>query len=71
MILVNNEIIKLILHSPSYENVMDQLRELKDENGRLFKLLSEKDFEIKHLKKKREEERLALTGIIPQLQVLH
>ncbi|KAI2667185.1 Coiled-coil domain-containing protein 13 [Labeo rohita] len=35
-------------------------RELRDENGRLYKLLSEKDFEIKHLKKKREEERLAL-----------
>lgn len=43
---------------------LDQLRELKDENGRLFKLLSEKDFEIKHLKKKREDERLALAGII-------
>lgn len=52
-------------HSPNYENVTDQLRVLKDENGRLFKLLSEKDFEIKHLKKKREEERLALAGIIP------
>ncbi|CAK6957596.1 coiled-coil domain-containing protein 13 [Scomber scombrus] len=43
-------------------NLLDQLRELKDENGRLFKLLSEKDFEIKHLKKKREEERIALAG---------
>ncbi|KAM6919239.1 coiled-coil domain-containing protein 13 [Xenentodon cancila] len=40
----------------------DQLRELKDENGRLFKLLSEKDFEIKHLKRKREEERLTFAG---------
>uniref|UniRef100_A0A3Q4GHM4 Coiled-coil domain containing 13 n=1 Tax=Neolamprologus brichardi TaxID=32507 RepID=A0A3Q4GHM4_NEOBR len=40
--------------------LLDQLRELKDENGRLFKLLSEKDFEIKHLKRKRDEERLAL-----------
>lgn len=47
------------------QNLLDQLRELKDENGRLFKLLHEKDFEIKHLKKKREEERLALAGIIP------
>ncbi|KAK9538601.1 hypothetical protein VZT92_003763 [Zoarces viviparus] len=49
-----------------YENqnqiLLDQLRELKDENGRLFKLLSEKDFEIKHLKKKLEEERKVLTG---------
>ncbi|XP_076600248.1 coiled-coil domain-containing protein 13 isoform X2 [Chaetodon auriga] len=44
------------------ENLLDQLRELKDENGRLFKLLSEKDFEIKHLQKKREEERLVLAG---------
>ncbi|XP_070775669.1 coiled-coil domain-containing protein 13 [Enoplosus armatus] len=44
------------------QNLLDQLREVKDENGRLFKLLSEKDFEIKHLKKKREEERLFLTG---------
>ncbi|XP_045908678.1 coiled-coil domain-containing protein 13 isoform X1 [Micropterus dolomieu] len=44
------------------QNLMDQLRELKDENGRLFKLLSEKDFEIQHLKKKREGERLFLTG---------
>lgn len=46
------------------QNLLDQLRELKDENGRLFKLLSEKDFEIKHLKKKREEERLALAGTV-------
>ncbi|KAK5860106.1 hypothetical protein PBY51_021605 [Eleginops maclovinus] len=42
--------------------LLDQLRELKDENGRLFKLLSEKDFEIKHLNKKREEERMVLAG---------
>ncbi|TNN67550.1 Coiled-coil domain-containing protein 13 [Liparis tanakae] len=44
------------------QTLLDQLRELTDENGRLFKLLSEKDFEIKHLKKKREEERLAFAG---------
>ncbi|XP_065810271.1 coiled-coil domain-containing protein 13 isoform X2 [Labrus bergylta] len=44
------------------EHLLDELRGLKDENGRLFKLVSEKDFEIKHLKKKREEERLAFTG---------
>ncbi|XP_019122661.2 coiled-coil domain-containing protein 13 isoform X1 [Larimichthys crocea] len=48
--------------SQQNDTLLDQLRELKDENGRLFKLLSEKDFEIKHLKKKREEERLALAG---------
>ncbi|XP_059358496.1 coiled-coil domain-containing protein 13 isoform X2 [Carassius carassius] len=45
------------------EQLLDHVRELRDENGRLHKLLSEKDFEIKHLKKKREEERLALAGI--------
>ncbi|XP_026062796.1 coiled-coil domain-containing protein 13 isoform X2 [Carassius auratus] len=45
------------------EQLHDHVRELRDENGRLHKLLSEKDFEIKHLKKKREEERLALAGI--------
>ncbi|XP_042573675.1 LOW QUALITY PROTEIN: coiled-coil domain-containing protein 13-like [Cyprinus carpio] len=44
------------------EQLHDHVRELRDENGRLHKLLSEKDFEIKHLKKKREEERLALAG---------
>lgn len=45
------------------QNLPDQLRELKDENSRLFKLLTEKELEIKHQKKKREEERLALAGI--------
>ncbi|XP_041660209.1 coiled-coil domain-containing protein 13 [Cheilinus undulatus] len=44
------------------EKLLDQLRGLKDENGRLFKLVSEKDFEIKHLKRKIEEERLAFAG---------
>ncbi|XP_056321561.1 coiled-coil domain-containing protein 13 [Danio aesculapii] len=44
------------------EQLHDHVRELRDENGRLHKLLSEKDFEIKHLKKKREEDRLALAG---------
>ncbi|XP_068069101.1 coiled-coil domain-containing protein 13 isoform X2 [Danio rerio] len=44
------------------EQLLDHVRELRDENGRLHKLLSEKDFEIKHLKKKREEDRLALAG---------
>ncbi|XP_023671418.2 coiled-coil domain-containing protein 13 [Paramormyrops kingsleyae] len=45
------------------ERLQEQLREACDENGRLRKLLSEKDFEIKHLKRKREEERLALAGV--------
>ncbi|KAL7880944.1 hypothetical protein SRHO_G00031980 [Serrasalmus rhombeus] len=44
------------------EQLLEQLREFRDENGRLHKLLSEKEFEIKHLKKKREEDRLALVG---------
>ncbi|XP_070547060.1 coiled-coil domain-containing protein 13-like [Ptychodera flava] len=39
-----------------------QIRELKDENGRLYKLLSERDYEIRKLKKQREEANLAMTG---------
>ncbi|XP_034039017.1 coiled-coil domain-containing protein 13 isoform X2 [Thalassophryne amazonica] len=42
--------------------LQDQLRELIDENGRLFKLVREKDYEMQHVKKEREEERLALAG---------
>lgn len=59
--------IHLITFRVEVEHLHDQLRELKDENGRLFKLVSEKDFEIKHLKKKREEGRLLLTCMIPKL----
>ncbi|TWW73789.1 Coiled-coil domain-containing protein 13 [Takifugu flavidus] len=51
------------IDSSENEYLQDQLRELKDENSRLFKLVSEKEFEIKHLKRKREEERLALAGV--------
>ncbi|XP_062412781.1 coiled-coil domain-containing protein 13 isoform X2 [Sardina pilchardus] len=59
----NNDIdIRLGLLQNENELMQNQLRELKDENGRLHKLLNEKDFEIQHLRKKREEERLALAG---------
>lgn len=44
------------------QQLRDQLRETADENGRLYKLLKERDFEIKHLKKKIEEDRFAFTG---------
>ncbi|XP_032987883.1 coiled-coil domain-containing protein 13 isoform X1 [Rhinolophus ferrumequinum] len=44
------------------EQLRDQLRETVDENGRLYKLLKERDFEIKHLKKEIEENRFAFTG---------
>lgn len=44
------------------DQLQERVRELWDENGRLHKLLSEKEFEIKHLKKKRDEDRLALVG---------
>lgn len=47
------------------EQLRDQLRETVDENGRLYKLLKERDFEIKHLKKQIEENRLAFTGSSP------
>lgn len=41
----------------------DKLRELKDENGRIKKLLLEKDYEINYLKKKLDEEKQAFSGI--------
>ncbi|XP_021590700.1 coiled-coil domain-containing protein 13 isoform X1 [Ictidomys tridecemlineatus] len=44
------------------QQLREELRETVDENGRLYKLLKERDFEIKHLKKKIEEDRLAFTG---------
>lgn len=44
------------------EQLRHQLRETVDENGRLYKLLKERDFEIKHLKKKLEDDRFAFTG---------
>uniref|UniRef100_A0A670YPT8 Coiled-coil domain containing 13 n=1 Tax=Pseudonaja textilis TaxID=8673 RepID=A0A670YPT8_PSETE len=42
------------------EQLQHQLRELVDENGRLYKLLKERDLEIRQLHKKIEEERQAL-----------
>ncbi|KAL8164806.1 UNVERIFIED_CONTAM: hypothetical protein K2H54_007391 [Gekko kuhli] len=44
------------------EQLQQQLRETVDENGRLYRLLKERDFEIKQLQKKIEEERMALMG---------
>ncbi|XP_048474383.1 coiled-coil domain-containing protein 13 isoform X2 [Rhincodon typus] len=44
------------------ELLQEQIHELRDENGRLYKLLNEKNFELKHLKKKSEDDRLALAG---------
>ncbi|XP_052092263.1 coiled-coil domain-containing protein 13-like [Mytilus californianus] len=41
------------------QHLNNQIREVKDENGRLYRLLSEKDFEIRNLKKKREEDEAA------------
>ncbi|XP_056339820.1 coiled-coil domain-containing protein 13 isoform X2 [Oenanthe melanoleuca] len=45
------------------EQLQDQLREVRDENCRLYKLVSEKDFEIKQLQKRVQDERLALSGV--------
>ncbi|XP_063027245.1 coiled-coil domain-containing protein 13 isoform X2 [Melospiza melodia melodia] len=45
------------------EQLQDQLRELRDENCRLYRLMAEKDFEIKELQKRVKEERLALSGV--------
>ncbi|XP_068091235.1 coiled-coil domain-containing protein 13 isoform X3 [Hyperolius riggenbachi] len=44
------------------EQIQVQLRELRDENGRMHKLLKEKDFEIRHLRRKVEDDKLALAG---------
>ncbi|XP_066169680.1 coiled-coil domain-containing protein 13 [Sylvia atricapilla] len=45
------------------EQLQDQLREVRDENSRLYKLVSEKDFEIIQLQKRVQDERLALSGV--------
>ncbi|XP_023556553.1 coiled-coil domain-containing protein 13 isoform X5 [Octodon degus] len=45
------------------QQLREELRETTDENGRLHKLLKERDFEIKHLRKKIEEDRLAFAGM--------
>lgn len=44
------------------KQLQNELREVRDENCRLYKLVSEKDFEIKQLQKRVQEERLALSG---------
>ncbi|NXX42567.1 CCD13 protein, partial [Tricholaema leucomelas] len=44
------------------EHLQDQLEVTQDENCRLNKLLTEKEFEIKQLQKKIQEDRLALSG---------
>ncbi|NWS16657.1 CCD13 protein, partial [Pachyramphus minor] len=44
------------------DQLQGQLREVRDENCRLYKLVTEKDFEIKQLQKKVQEDRLALAG---------
>ncbi|UJR09353.1 hypothetical protein I4U23_013597 [Adineta vaga] len=56
----NNVIASII--AVQHENQSEQLRELRDENGRLRKLLAEKDYEIDYLRRIQEEERQAFTG---------
>lgn len=46
------------------------MRELKDVNSRLFKLVSDKDFEIRRLKKKVEEDQIALAGMAHLLHLI-
>ncbi|XP_048166627.1 coiled-coil domain-containing protein 13 isoform X2 [Corvus hawaiiensis] len=59
---VNEDASKSVLEAEN-EQLQDQLREVWDENCRLYKLVSEKDFEIKQLQKTVQEERLALSGV--------
>ncbi|XP_007517415.1 coiled-coil domain-containing protein 13 isoform X2 [Erinaceus europaeus] len=58
----SNSIFEQRVLEDEIEHLREQLRETVDENGRLYKLLKERDFEIKHLKKKLEEDRFAFTG---------
>ncbi|XP_063180349.1 coiled-coil domain-containing protein 13 isoform X1 [Chroicocephalus ridibundus] len=58
---VNEDDSKRLLEREN-EQLQDQLREVRDENCRLYKLVAEKDFEIKQLQKKIQEDRLALSG---------
>ncbi|KAL5010887.1 hypothetical protein ScPMuIL_013192 [Solemya velum] len=44
------------------QHLNDQIRELKDENSRVYKLLSERDFEIRQFKKKSENDKKSLSG---------
>ncbi|XP_068716085.1 coiled-coil domain-containing protein 13-like [Montipora foliosa] len=44
------------------EELKDAVRVLKDENGRLYKLLGERDEEMRILRKARDEEKRALAG---------
>ncbi|NXF96779.1 CCD13 protein, partial [Eubucco bourcierii] len=44
------------------KQLQDQLQVAQDENCRLNKLVTEKEFEIKQLQKKIREDRLALSG---------
>lgn len=50
--------------SRQVEDLLDQVRELKDVNSRLFKLVSDKDFEIRRLKRKIEEDQIPLAGMV-------
>ncbi|KAK3106358.1 hypothetical protein FSP39_018431 [Pinctada imbricata] len=45
------------------EHLNEQIRELKDENARVYKLLSEKDFEVRQMKKKAED-KARVTGAV-------
>lgn len=53
--------------TPSFSRVSKwrlNLKELRDENGRLRKLLGEKDYEIGYLRRIQEEERQAFIGTV-------
>ncbi|KAM9287970.1 LOW QUALITY PROTEIN: coiled-coil domain-containing protein 13 [Cariama cristata] len=58
---VNEDDSKRLLEAEN-EQLQDQLREVRDVNCRLYKLVTEKDFEMEQLQKKIQEGRLALPG---------
>ncbi|KAM8967181.1 coiled-coil domain-containing protein 13 [Pelodytes ibericus] len=57
----SSDISKRLLEDEN-DQLQSQLREVRDENGRIYKLLKEKEYEIKLLRKKVEENKLALAG---------
>ena len=62
---LENNIAKIDLpQTRRYVNLpMNLLQELKDETGRLYKLLSERDHEVRQLRKKSDQQRVASAAV--------
>ncbi|KAH9519253.1 Coiled-coil domain-containing protein 13 [Bulinus truncatus] len=51
-----------IISEKLVDHLNEKIRQIKDENGRLYKLLNEKDYEIRQLKKKSEDFQTMVLG---------